>query len=307
MTYTWRALTVADAPRWAAFTKIVSDADDADEVYSAEDLAEELEDLGLDLEHDTMAVEDGDTLVAVGQAGPLMLRPDGTVRADFAGAVHPDHRGRGLGTELLGRLQRRCAERAKVEFAGAPVQIRTAIGAPVAAARTLLEAHGYGVARYFHTLTRGLSDVAPFDDARVHPYDVARDPEVHAAHCEAFSTHWGFAPPDADMWRTWLTGSRTFRPANSVVGLGPDGVIEGYGLCYQYQPDELVIGQLGVLPAARGQGLARAMLQRILAVAAPTYVVAKLDVDSENADGAGRLYESAGFVRQRSNAIYIQS
>jgi ribosomal protein S18 acetylase RimI-like enzyme len=48
-------------------------------------------------------------------------------------------------------------------------------------------------------------------------------------------------------------------------------------------------------------------LQRILAMAAPTYAVAKLDVDSENADGAGRLYESAGFVRQRSNAIYIQS
>lgn len=306
MTYTWRALTLADAPGWAAFTKIVSDADDADEVYTTEDLTEELEAPGLDRENDTIAVEAGGTLVAVGQAGPLMVRSDGTVRADFGGAVHPAHRGRGLGDELVRRLGRRCAERAEAEHPGAAVQIRTAVGAQVADARALLEASGYAVARYFHALTRVLDDVAPFEDPRVRPYEAARDADVHAAHCEAFSTHWGFAAPDADMWRTWLTGSRTFRPANSVLGLGPDGTIEGYALCYQYQPDELVIGQIGVLPAARGHGLARAMLQRVLAVAAPTHAVAKLDVDSENADGAGRLYASAGFVRQRSNVIYVR-
>jgi ribosomal protein S18 acetylase RimI-like enzyme len=89
-----------------------------------------------------------------------------------------------------------------------------------------------------------------------------------------------------------------------VLGLGADGSLEGYVLTYQYEPGELWIGQLGVRPPARGRGLARAMLLRTLALAAPTFKVAKLDVDSENADGAGRLYESVGFTRDRSSVIY---
>lgn len=305
MSYVWRALTLSDVPRWSAFTTIVSDADGTDEAYTAEDLAEELEDPATDPALDTVAVEDDGTLVAVGQVMPPMLRPDGTVRADFGGAVHPEYRGRGVGAQLLGRLQRRCAERA-AEHPGAAVQLRTTVGSQVADARALLSAHGYRIARYFHTLTRGLAGVVPFDDPRVRPYDASRDAEVHAAHCAAFSTHWGFAPPDPDMWRTWLTGSRTFRPAASVIGLGTGGNIHGYVLCYQYQPHELVIGQVGVLPAARGQGLARAMLLRVLALAAPDYAVAKLDVDSENADGAGRLYASIGFTEQRTNVVYVR-
>jgi len=305
MTYTWRALDVADTARWSAFTKIVADADDTDETYSADDLAEELEDPETDPTQDTIAVEDAQaTLVAVGQVMAPMVRPDGTIRADFFGFVHPDHRGRGIGTELVGRLERRAGELAAGRHPGSPVQIRTSVGAQLTEARTLLEAHGYHATRYFHVLTRRLDGVAPAEDPRVVPYDAVRDAEVHAAHCEAFSSHWGFAPPGEEMWRTWVTGSRTFRPTNSVLGIGADGRIEGYLLSFQYQPGELAIGPLGVLPAARGRGLARAMLLRALALASTEYQIAKLDVDSENADGAGRLYESAGFTRVRSSVFY---
>lgn len=138
----------------------------------------------------------------------------------------------------------------------------------------------------------------------MHAYDASRDAEVRAAHCAAFSTHWGFAPPAEERWRIWFTGSRTFRPTYSVIGVGAGGDIDGYVLSYQYQPGELWIGQLGVRPAARGRGLARAMLRRTLALAAPQFEIVKLDVDSENADGAGRLYESVGFMPLRSSVIY---
>jgi len=309
MTYTWRPLETADLQRWSAFTKIVSDADDTDEAFSADDLAEELDDSAIDPTQDTIAVEDEHgTLVAVGQVRSPMLRGDGTARADFAGSVHPEHRGRGIGAELLDRLQRRAGTFANERYPGAPVQVRTHAGAKVAAARALLEAHGYGATRYFHGLSRALDDVdvdvADLDDPRVQPYDVARDAEVHAAHCDAFSTHWGFAPPTDEQWRTWLTGSRTFRPGCSVLGLGADGSVEGYALTYQYDPGEIWVGQLGVRPPARGRGLARAMLLRTLALAAPSFTIVKLEVDGESADGAGRLYESVGFTRDRSSVIY---
>jgi ribosomal protein S18 acetylase RimI-like enzyme len=46
------------------------------------------------------------------------------------------------------------------------------------------------------------------------------------------------------------------------------------------------------------------MLRQALAQAARDCHMARLDVDSENADGAGRLYESMGFVRERGSIVY---
>jgi len=307
MRYTWRALQAADTQRWSVFTKIVSDADDTDEIYAADDLAEELDDPAIDPARDTIAVEDEHgTLVAVGQVMAPMVRADGAVRADFAGFVHPDHRGRGIGAVLLDRLQRRAGQVAAQRHPGRTVLRRTHVGASVGGAHALLEANGYRVARYFRELGRRLDEEVPrpANDPRVHLYDATRDAEVHAAHCEAFSSHWGFAPPDEAQWRALLSGSRTFRPMYSVVGLGSDGRIDGYVLSYQYQPGELWIGQLGVRPTARGHGLAGAMLLHTLALAAPDFEIVKLGVDSENADGAGRLYESAGFTALRGSVIY---
>ena len=48
MTYTWSHLTAADAPEWAELTEVLARHDDTDEVYSAEDLAEELQEHGFD-------------------------------------------------------------------------------------------------------------------------------------------------------------------------------------------------------------------------------------------------------------------
>jgi mycothiol synthase len=205
MTYTWRSLQATDTQRWSALTKIVSDADDTDEPYSADDLAEELDDPAIDPARDTIAVEDEHgTLVAVGQVMAPMLRADGVVRAGFTGFVHPDHRGRGIGAELLDRLQRRAGELAAQRHPGITVLRGTHAGTSVGDAHALLEANGYRAARYYHALSRRLDEAAPppADDPRVHRYDATCDAEVHAAHCEAFSTHWGFAPPDEEQWRT---------------------------------------------------------------------------------------------------------
>jgi len=307
MRYTWRALEVSDTQGWSALTTIVSDTDDTDEAYGADDLAEELSDPAIDASRDTIAVEAEDgTLVAVGQVMSPALRSDGSVRADFVGLVHPGHRGRGIGGALLGWLERRAGEAASERYPGASVRRQTHVGAQLGDARALLEANGYRAVRHFHALGRRLDAdaAAADDDPRVHPYDAKRDVDVHAAHCDAFSTHWGFSAPDEEQWRTWHTGSRTFRKAYSVVGLGADRDIDGYVLTYQFHPGELWIGQIGVRPAARGRGLARAMLLRTLSLAASDFEIVKLDVDSENADGAGRLYESAGFTPLRTAVIY---
>jgi mycothiol synthase len=304
MSYTWRSLSLADTPAWSALTTVIAEAEGTDDEYSAEDLAEELEDPSIDPARDTVAVlDDEGTLVAYGQVLLPVQRVDGEIRAVFYGAVHPEHTGHGIGSELLHRLERRTVEWAGELFPGREVRPQSGSAAPGAAA--LLEAHGYRPVRYFHVMSHDLAVLDRTPDDRLQDYNPALDEQVRAAHIAAFARHWNSAPPDAQRWQQWYTGSRTFRPACSTMSVGADGAVDGYLLSYEYQPGEVWFGQIGVRPSARGKGLGRALLRRALAAAeAKGYAAAKLDVDTDNADGAGHLYESVGFVRQRTTVSY---
>jgi mycothiol synthase len=304
MAYAWRSLTAADTPAWSALTVAIADAEGTDEQYTAEDLAEELEDPSIDPTRDTVAVFDDDgALVAYGQVMLPVERVDGEVRAMFFGGVHPKHTGHGIGLELLSRLERRVVEWARELFPDREVRPQSTSSSPESAA--LLVACGYQPVRYFHVMTRDLASLDRTPDDRVQDYDATRDEAVRAAHIDAFARHWNSAPPDQERWQHWFTGSRAFRPACSTMSVGPDGTVNAYLLSYEFQPGELWFGQVGVRPSARGQGLGRAVLSRALATAADAgYAEVKLDVDTDNADGAGRLYESVGFVRQRTTVAY---
>jgi ribosomal protein S18 acetylase RimI-like enzyme len=80
-------------------------------------------------------------------------------------------------------------------------------------------------------------------------------------------------------------------------------------LVYVYEADtaargtrQVVLGQIGVLPPARGRGVASALITEVLEAAARNDCEsAGLGVDTENVTGALRLYEGLGFrpVRAR--------
>lgn len=292
----WRAITVPDAPAWSALIDAVSAADGSDEHYDAADLVEDLE-VG-----ESVGVFDGAHLVAYGQAEPAVRRFDGTVRATFTGAVHPEWRGRGIGTELLHRLETQVVAQARAAFPGADPLPATHAMATATSARELLEANSYAVLRWFHVM--GISPSVGLADDRVQPYDSAIDDLVRLAHVDAFSGHWGSAPPTDDVWRLHATGARSFRPALSFLA-AVDGEVAAYSLAYQFQADELWVGQLGVRAAHRGGGLGRSVLLATLSAAAAAGIPrVKLAVDSENPTQAGRLYASVGFSVERQYATY---
>ena len=101
------------------------------------------------------------------------------------------------------------------------------------------------------------------------------------------------------------TASRTLRPSCSPLYV-LDGEVRGYVLSYEMVPGVLYVGQVGVIPAARRQGLARRLLRWTIAAAAatPGSTPSELHVDSANGDGAGPLYEGVGFRRQRAFVVY---
>jgi ribosomal protein S18 acetylase RimI-like enzyme len=307
MEYRWTTLGDVDPKQWADLIRVISDADGNGEYYAAEDLAEELADANTDVEADTIAVLDGDELVAWGQQYLPSAPVQGAAMVRIMGGVHPDYRGRGIGRELFARQEAAGRSRAAALHPDLPVQLTGGSLVTVSGQIALLEHRGYRPVRYFHAMQRV---VAPGDadlplDPRVRPYEPSLSETVRLAHITAFAGHWGSSPPSPVEWQQQRVGSRTFRPEHSFVASAhDDSRVDGYVLCYQFEPDEIYIGQLGVVPSARRQGLAKALLEAAIASIAGTAPKAALDVDSDNADGAGALYTLLGFDAIRRSAMY---
>ena len=305
--YRWTTLGDVDSQQWADLIRVISDADGNGEYYAAEDLAEELADANTDVAADTIAVLDGDDLVAWGQQYLPSVPVRGAAMVRIMGGVHPDYRGRGIGRALFRRQEAAGRTRAAGLHPGLPVQLTGGSLVTVAGQIALLEQRGYRPVRYFHATQRAVSP-AEADlplDPRVRQYEPRRSETVRLAHITAFAGHWGSSPPSPVEWQQQRVGSRTFRPEHSSVASVHDSRIDGYVLCYQFEPDEIYIGQLGVVPSARRQGLAKAVMDAAVASIARTGVQkAALDVDSDNADGAGALYTALGFDTVRRSAMY---
>ena len=326
MTYRWSALTDADTPQWSELVNLIAEADGTEEMYSPQDLAEELTFPHVDPALDTVAVRDrSGSLVAFGQLFYRDALVDGAASAATGGGVHPDHRGRGLGTELMQRLADRAVVANRRLHPGVDVVLRADTGVQVGAARALLRGLGFTESRYFHEMEHDLAGVgafaAPVDGIRGYrsPGD---DLTVHDAHTSAFATHWRAAPLSDAEWQTRVVAARPFRPALSFVRPGADaGVdgaadsvdgaadsVDGYVLCEEFVAGELYVGLLGVVPGARGRGTGTALLRTVLGAAvAAGYRKVSLDVDSDNVTGAGHLYEAAGFRRVRSTVSCLKT
>ncbi|HZG89689.1 MAG TPA: GNAT family N-acetyltransferase, partial [Pseudonocardia sp.] len=143
-----RPLRPDDAHRWAALLAAVEAADRRGEHYDAADCAEELAEPDVDFARDSVLVFDGDDPVAyqvlrrTGPAGARVLHTDT--------AVHPDHRGRGIGTALLDLARRRAAE------LGADLHVRVPESVPAAVA--LVEDAGLVPVRWWSELSRELAE-----------------------------------------------------------------------------------------------------------------------------------------------------
>ena len=306
MALRWSALDRDCVQEWSELTNLLGKVDDTGEFYDPEDLAEDLEGPGVETAQDTWAVWDGADLVAYGQLRVASSLLDGRAKVGLGGGVHPDHRGRGIGRELMGRMEERARDKAAERFPGRAVLLSSSGGQPGDAVRPLLEHRGYAIARYFHEMQRPLPGPAvPEPAVAVEPYRDELSEAIRLAHNDAFTTHWGSTARDEQSWRDMLS-SRTFRPKESFVH-ADDGRVLAYVMCYQWMAGELYIGQVGTRQDSRGRGLARAALAACLRAAAEHgYTSADLGVDSVNPTGATALYESMGFTVTRTFAAYTR-
>lgn len=117
----------------------------------------------------------------------------------------------------------------------------------------------------------------------------------------AFAEHFGFVPHPYEEWIPWFSDRRDARPELWRLAW-LDG--EPVGLCIQddsrIERDASHVRVLGVVPEARGRGIATWLLRSAFAQAVGEGRAAMtLTVDSDNTTGATALYERAGMTPER--------
>jgi ribosomal protein S18 acetylase RimI-like enzyme len=222
---------------------------------------------------DVLAI-DGDRLV--GFAG---LYGYGPSQVEITGMVDPEHRRRGLGSDLLDAALELCAA------AGRGLSPLLIVPRASPGGRALALGHGATLDHSEHALAlRRAPTAGPSDPAIT--VRTAQTPDV-AALFGILSAGFGFVPPDlADHLVEADTRSLVFERGGEIVGT----------LRVNRTADTAGIYGFAIAPAWRGRGIGRDVLRRVcVALRADGVHEVGLEVEVEN-DRALGLYTSLGFT-----------
>jgi mycothiol synthase len=238
------------------------------------------------------AFTEGGRLVAAGS-----VRPDPSAeacRATIVGQVHPDARGKGIGSALL--RWGMDAGRALLADCSAelPRGLVVATEGLTDDATRLYEWNGF-VQEFAEDVMRrdltGALPEAPFPPGiTVEAWTPERAGAFFAAYQDAFRDRPGFPGWTQEEWVDWVAGDDDFRPAMSLLARSGDEPV-GFAVC-----DEAWIAQLGVGPRWRGHGLGEALLAEVMRrFRAADCDAVSLGVNVNNSTAA-RLYARLGFA-----------
>jgi len=280
------------------------DADDVGAVLVADQLADAIEPTmdaafirqvwsrpGFERATDAWVVTDSDDrILAYGQA----VRDDPDLVGSW-GVVHPDHRGRGIGTALFDRIESHAAE--LLAGARAP-RFRHAINATDDRAAAMATARGLRPIRHHWHMQVDLDgpidavpDPAGIKIGGVDPQDDLRS--VHAVLQAAFAAD----PIDhLGPYEAWLEEHRsspTHDPTLWLVARDRDAAVGV--LTASAGDDDGWVDWLAVVDTHRGRGIGWTLLRRSFAALAGRGMRRVLvNVDAENVTGATAVYERAG-------------
>lgn len=301
---------------WAALTNRLAAFDETGEFYEVEDLAEELDEPGVDPLQDTIGLWDGDAMIGFGQLRLGEQLRDGRGRVSIDGGIAPEYRRRGHGSGIMDTLESRAAEKMAERLPKIDFTIDVWGNAPGHGAGAMARSRGYEPARYFQDMSvlpdnfrpRG-RPVAAYGDARLVAYSPSLSESVRLLDNEAFADHWGSTPKSVKEWAA-MTGSRSFRGAYSQVLLQADGgSVPTTALCYvlaaEWVPGELYISRVGTARSSRGRGYAAWALSKAVQTAFDAgYAKVDLSVDAQSPTGAAGLYRLLGFELVRQGTMY---
>jgi mycothiol synthase len=314
--YTQRALTETDAAAYVELVQAINEADGDDGRMDEADYLFLLNHpLGVPDLDDFTGFFDGDRLVAGGWvARSTSADPAHWMVSD--GGVHPDYRGRGIGTALL-RWQEELAPVIHERFhPGARLELSVGAMDGNKGALELFECEGYAPERWFFEMRR--PEGAPVEEPRI-PEGLALETlteqmyePLRLEHNEVFKDHWRGTPDEEQEWAHWI-GQEKIRPQLSfLLRDTANGAVAGF-LVSSFSEAEFAetgvrdihFNLIGTARPYRRRGVASALIAHAVRESRKQgYQTASLGVDAENPSGALGVYESNGFACARKFVIY---
>jgi GNAT superfamily N-acetyltransferase len=277
---THRPLTPADASATHAVFAAAEQHDIGEVAVELEDIESDWQRPSFDLATQSVGVFDGTELVA---AGEVYKGRRGEA------SVHPDHRGRGIGTWLV-RWTEECARRS----GGAVVGQTVPADSP---AERMFRGLGYeeGWTSWVLEVPAGCAiEPQPLADGyRIRDFEPGRDEESAFRVIEDAFNEWPDRQPSTlGDWVARTTGRPGFEPWQLRLTDSPDDEVVGAAFTI-LSGDCGYIDQLAVRADQRGRGLARALLVDAFERARERGVT-RSELSTDSRTGALPLYEHVG-------------
>lgn len=313
---TQRQLTDADAAAYVALSTAICDADESDHRAGAGAFRYRLRNpLNVPDIDAFQGVFDGDRLVAMAW---LLRREvaEGQHWMSADGGVHPDYRGRGIGTQLL-NWQLEVAPRIHERyFPELDLEISARLSGTNTGAHELFAHAGFAPIRWSLSMCRPAD--APEPDVKlpsgleleVCTPDVAE--ELRVVQNEVFRDHWRGIDWSPEAWRAWFTQDKIRLDLSFLLRDPADGAVAAFVICSSDAsgtnpagPRDLHLNIVGTHRAYRGRGLASVLIGHTVRKARERgFATQSLNVDADNPTGALGVYERAGFAVAHRTAIY---
>jgi ribosomal protein S18 acetylase RimI-like enzyme len=249
--------------------------------------------------------------------GALWMHPsDELIEAYFWMHVRPDVRGIELERDVTDwgaeRLREIASERKL------PARLRLGVRDDNAYKIDALERNGFEHNRTFFDMARPLElpipDMPLPEGYTIRPINSETELEAWVeAFNLSFIDHWNYQPMTLTRRQHWMK-SLDYRPELDLVAIASDGTLAAFSYCMIEAANNQRlgvrdgwVGDLGTRRGYRKRGLARALLAASMrAFKNAGMDTAKLGVDTENPNGALRLYESVGFQKAETWLSYIK-
>jgi mycothiol synthase len=228
--------------------------------------------------------------------------------------LKPDWRGLGIGKAMSRQQQDRLREIASEHPADARKYFQAATADSQTWWEALLTQDGFEPVRYGIGMVRPCADpMEPHplpEGLEIRPVKEEHYRQIWEANQEAFQDHWGFVPATEENFKEWLDNPN-FMPhlwkvawdGNEVVGMVGNYIDENEN--EEYERKRGYTEDIFVRRPWRRRGVARALLtQSVVMFQEMGMEETCLGVDTQNPNGAKRLYESVGYKENKRQIIY---
>lgn len=262
---------------------------------------------GLTLETDTWLIRD-DTSAMIGFA---FWEQQAEGKLISYGYVHPEHKGRGIGAELLRHLEQR--SRAAMASSGSfdgTWTLSNVIPALNEQATGLLTNRGYQFVRLYSRMNIDLTEApsVPLSvpGIGISPFRQGQDEaSIFEAYRESFRGSRLYTEKTMEAWLEERTGAHHDRSLWFTAF--EDREIAGF-LTSKNFGDHVYVDFLGVKPSYRKRGIGLALLQHVLQAAYSKGITkVMLSVDAASLTNAHKLYARAGMEALFQMAMYSKT